>query len=100
MIVYKDDVGLNKKFQILEPDGETPKVLTGLAVKWKFKDRDGNTISKDMTVDDDTQGMVSFETTSDISATVKRWTCQLEIYQGSTFIEKTDPFIVDIVSKT
>lgn len=100
MIIYKSSTGHPKYFQIFEADGETPKPLAGMTVTWKFKDRDGNTLSKTMEIETEDEGIVYFVITSDITTAAIRWTCQIWISDGADYNRPTDEFIVDIEEKT
>lgn len=95
MRFYKNNFGIVKPFKILNADG-TAKNLTGITMKWKFKDRDGSLKTLTGTVTSASTGQVSFTITSGFFTTVTKYRCQLNLVDGSTYEEDTDPFWVDI----
>jgi len=65
-------------------------------VTWKFKDRDNSVSSITGTVTNATTGRVSFVIPDNFFTTVTRYRCQIHLVDGSTYIEDTNPFYVDV----
>lgn len=95
MRFYKNNLGMTKPFHIVKADG-TDKDLTGLTVTWKFKDRDGMVTSITGTLTSASTGRVSFTIPSNFFTSVTRYRSQLHLVDGSTYVEDTNPFYVDI----
>ena len=86
---------MTKPFHVQKSDG-TDHDLTGMTVTWKFKDRDNSVSSITGTVTNATTGRVSFVIPDNFFTTVTRYRCQLHLVDGSTYIEDTNPFYVDV----
>jgi len=89
-----------KPFKITQNDGSTAKDLTGLTIKWYFKDRDNNAPTGSPitgSITDAVNGLVEFTIPSGIFNTAPaRYKSQLNLDSGSGYTEDTEPFNVDI----
>jgi hypothetical protein len=98
MRFFSYNKGMVKPFRIKERDG-TDKDLTGMTVKWYFIDRDGNVptgnpITGSLT--SPTLGKCSFTIPASFFVARARYTCMINITNGSSFDEDTDPFTVEV----
>lgn len=104
MRFFKSNKGMTQRFQIFQGDGVTPKNLTGLTIKWYFKDRDGNAPTNSPitgVIAVAASGTVDFTIPASIFSSVTRFTCQLQLADNATlgsatYIEDTEPFNVDV----
>lgn len=105
MRFFKSNRGMTQRFQIFQGDGVTPKNLTGLTIKWYFKDRDGNAPSGSPitgVIAVAASGTVDFTIPSGLfSSAPTKYTCHLMIADNATpasatYLEDTEPFNVDV----
>lgn len=86
---------MTKPFHVQKADG-TDHDLTGMTVYWKFKDRDGTVSSITGSLTSPLTGRVSFVIPSNFFTSITRYRCQLHLVDGTTYIEDTNPFYVDV----
>jgi len=102
MRFYKDNKGMTQPFKIVQGDGTTAKSLTGITVKWFFKERDGTEPSGSPitgSVTDATNGLVDMIIPANMFTKATRYTCRINL-TGTGYDEDTDPFNVDIDDPT
>ncbi len=94
--------GMVKPFRIKEGDG-SDKDLTGLTVKWNFKERDGTTsptgnpITGNVTTP--LEGKCEFQIPANFFKGAAKYNTQINI-TGGTLDEDTEPIVVDIDNPT
>jgi len=103
MRYFKNNKGMTQPFKIVQGDGTTVKNLTGLTVIWRFKERDGTVPAATPitgTVTDAVNGLVQFVIPATTFTVVTAYTTQINLTDGVSYDEDTDPFNVDIEDPT
>lgn len=104
MRFWKSNKGFVVPFKIVEADGTTPKDLTGITVKWYFKDRDGNApTGSPITGVNQTplaNGIVHFTIPAGIFDNINSFKSQLNLSDGASYEEDAEIVQVDIDSRT
>lgn len=99
MRFFKSNKGITVPFKVTQGDGVTAKNLTGITVKWYFKKRD-NTVPTGSpitgTVTDAVNGLVNFLIPANIFDTITDFDTCLNLNNGTTYNEDTEPFTVDV----
>lgn len=86
-------------FKVVQGDGTTVKNLTGITVRWYFKDRDGNAPTGSPitgSVTDAANGLVEFTIPSGMFTTATKFKAQLNLSDGVNYEEDTEWFNVDV----
>ena len=97
---YINTWGFTQPFQIFQSDGTTVYDITGLTVKWLFKNNNvtpATTMSLTGTITDAPNGKVSFLVTQNFFSIVATWDCQIQLSSASLLIQTDPPFVVDII---